>query len=131
MGYAAPMASHISVAEAAREFFEVIERVQAHGEEFVVERAGEPVCRISPVTPRRRTVRDRRDLLRTASPAEDASLPAVEEAAKDPPMPSETPRERRLTVDEFLAARVAPPTGAGGVSLEDMERAIADGALGR
>lgn len=125
------MASHISAAEAAREFFEVIERVHAHGEVFVVERAGEPVCRISPVTPRRRTVRDLVDLLRTAPPAEDGDLHAVEEAVKSPPLPSETPRERRLTVEEFLAARVVLPTGAKPVSLEDMERAIADGALGR
>lgn len=36
-----------------------------------------------------------------------------------------------LTVDEFLAARITLPAGDSPVSLEDMERAIADGALGR
>jgi hypothetical protein len=40
-------------------------------------------------------------------------------------------QERELTVDEFLAARIRLPTGARPVSLEEMERAIADGALGR
>lgn len=41
------------------------------------------------------------------------------------------PRERELTVDEFLAARIRLSAGASPVSLEEMERAIADGALGR
>ncbi len=41
------------------------------------------------------------------------------------------PRGHELTVDEFLAARIKLPTGASPVSLEAMERAIAEGALGR
>jgi len=44
---------------------------------------------------------------------------------------SAPPRERELTVEEFLAARIALPTGTSPISLEDMERAIAEGALGR
>ena len=36
-----------------------------------------------------------------------------------------------LSVDEFLAARLTPPPGVGPVSLEDMDRAIAEGASGR
>jgi hypothetical protein len=48
------------------------------------------------------------------------------EAAQD------APRERRaLGVDEFLAARLTPPPGVGSLSLDDMERAIAEGACGR
>jgi hypothetical protein len=39
------------------------------------------------------------------------------------------PQERKLTVDELLAARVELPAGSGSVSLEDMERAIVEGAL--
>ncbi len=38
---------------------------------------------------------------------------------------------RRLSVDELLAARIKLPSGVGPLSLEDMERAIAEGALGR
>jgi hypothetical protein len=36
-----------------------------------------------------------------------------------------------LTVDELMASRIRLPTGVGPLSLEDMERAIAEGALGR
>lgn len=39
--------------------------------------------------------------------------------------------ERRLTVDELLASRIKLPPGIGPLSLEDIERAIAEGALGR
>lgn len=54
------------------------------------------------------------------------------EAAEDTPKPGTvSERSRALSVDEFLAARLAPPSGVGGVSLQDMERAIAEGASGR
>ena len=36
----------------------------------------------------------------------------------------------KLTVDELLASRIKLPPGVGPLSLEDMERAIAEGALG-
>lgn len=39
--------------------------------------------------------------------------------------------ERKLTVDELLASRIKLPPGVGPLSLEDMERAIAEGALGQ
>jgi len=39
--------------------------------------------------------------------------------------------ERKLTVDELLASRIKLRPGIGPLSLEDMERAIAEGALGR
>jgi hypothetical protein len=38
---------------------------------------------------------------------------------------------RALTVDELLAAGIKPPPGVEPVSLEDMERAIDQGASGR
>lgn len=38
---------------------------------------------------------------------------------------------RTLTVDELLAARLTPPPGVATVSLQDMERAIAESASGR
>lgn len=41
------------------------------------------------------------------------------------------PGEPGLTVDEFLAARIKPPPGTSPISLDDMERAIVEGALGR
>jgi antitoxin (DNA-binding transcriptional repressor) of toxin-antitoxin stability system len=45
------MPKTISATEAARSFADVLTRVSQRGEEFIVERAGEPVCRISPVGP--------------------------------------------------------------------------------
>jgi hypothetical protein len=44
--------------------------------------------------------------------------------------PAPTP-EPKLTVDELLASRIKLAPGVGPLSLEDMERAIAEGALGR
>jgi hypothetical protein len=38
---------------------------------------------------------------------------------------------RSLTLDEFLATRLARPPGVAPVSLDDMDRAIAEGAAGR
>ena len=57
---------------------------------------------------------------------------ATVEAAEDTPKPAAVAeRGRTLSLDEFLAARLTPPSGVGHVSLEDMERAIAEGASGR
>lgn len=39
----------ITATEAARSFSAVVSRVRFQGDEFVVEKGGEPVCRISPV----------------------------------------------------------------------------------
>ena len=39
--------------------------------------------------------------------------------------------ERKLTVDELLALRIKLPPGVGPLSPEAIERAIAEGALGR
>jgi hypothetical protein len=44
--------------------------------------------------------------------------------------PSDAERGRKLTVDEFLAARLSRPPGVGPVTLADMDKAIADGASG-
>lgn len=47
------------------------------------------------------------------------------------PVADETrPPERRLTVDELLAARLMPPPGIGPVTTHDIEVAIAAGAIG-
>ncbi len=53
----------------------------------------------------------------------------VELIALDPaPVPL---TERKLAVDELLALRIRLPTGVGPLSPEDIDRAIAQGALGR
>lgn len=88
------MESHISAAEAARMFPDMIERVRSQGEVFVVEQAGEPICRIAPVAPARLTVRDLVQLLETAPRPDDAYCDAVEEIAQNQPTLPETPWER-------------------------------------
>ena len=54
------------------------------------------------------------------------------EAAEDTPEPAGVAGVAcPLSVDEFLAARLIPPPGVGPVTLQDIERAIAEGASGR
>lgn len=88
------MESRISAAEAAQTFPDVIERVHTRGDVFIVECAGEPMCRIVPVPPARRTVRDLVRLLQATPPPDDAYLDAVEEIAKNQPTLPESPSER-------------------------------------
>jgi antitoxin (DNA-binding transcriptional repressor) of toxin-antitoxin stability system len=87
------MESHISSLDAAKTFPEVIERVRSHGEVFVVEREGEPICRIEPIVPARRTVRDLVRLLQSTPRPDDAYLDAVDEVARNQPTLPETPWE--------------------------------------
>ena len=47
--------SKISATKAARNFSDLVNRVYYKGETFVVERGGEPVCKISPAAPERFT----------------------------------------------------------------------------
>jgi len=56
---------------------------------------------------------------------------SIEAAEDSPQQPAVGDRKRTISLDEFLAARVTPPPGVGPVSLEDMDRAIAEGAIGR
>jgi hypothetical protein len=42
-----------------------------------------------------------------------------------------SPPEPRLTVDELLRSRIKLPPGTGPLTQEDIDRAIAEGALGR
>lgn len=75
-------------------FPEMIERVRSQGDVFIVEQAGEPMCRISPVLPPRRTVRDLVGLLQSAPRPDDAYLDAVEEITRTQPTVPEGPWER-------------------------------------
>jgi antitoxin (DNA-binding transcriptional repressor) of toxin-antitoxin stability system len=59
------MTTHVSATEAARTFSDLLNRIRYRGEEFVVERAGEPVCRMSPTaTSKRLTLKELAALLR-------------------------------------------------------------------
>lgn len=88
------MESHISAAEAARNFPDMIERVRSRGEVFVVEREGEAICRIAPLAPRR-TVQDLMRLLQSAPRPDDAYFDAVEDIARGQPPLSEEPHWER------------------------------------
>lgn len=81
----ARMESHVSVAEAARAFPEMIERVHSQGEVFIVEQGGEPMCRIAPVARARPTVRELFELLRLAPRPDEGWCDAVEEAVTAQP----------------------------------------------
>ena len=52
---------------------------------------------------------------------------AANEAAEDTPKPAAV-AEPKLSVDEVLAGRLTPSPGVGPVTLQDMDRAIAEGA---
>ena len=57
---------------------------------------------------------------------------ARQEADEDTPRPAAVKyAPDSISPEELLASRVKQPPGVGPVSLEDMERAIIEGALGR
>lgn len=87
------MESHIDVAEVARVLSDVIERVRSRGDVFVVECEGEPVCRIAPIAPARRTAADLVRLLQEAPRPDEAYWDAVTEIAQNQPTLAETPWE--------------------------------------
>ena len=60
------METRISATEAARSFSDLINRVFYRSEEFVIERGGQPVCRIVPAGTTKFTVRDMVEFLKTA-----------------------------------------------------------------
>lgn len=58
------MESRVSATEAVRSFSELLNRIRYRGEEFIVERGGEAVCRMTPAAPRRLTLAELARLLR-------------------------------------------------------------------
>jgi len=70
------MSTRVSATEAARTFSDLLNRIRYRGEEFVVERAGEPVCRMTPAAPAKRlSMKELIALLRNA-PAPDPGFAA-------------------------------------------------------
>lgn len=88
------MESRISATDAARSFSDLINRVFYRSEEFVVERGGQPVCRIVPAGPPQFTVRDMVELLKTVPKPDEEYWDILETMNRSqPPMP-ESPWER-------------------------------------
>jgi antitoxin (DNA-binding transcriptional repressor) of toxin-antitoxin stability system len=71
-------AKKISATEAARSFSDVVSRVRYRGEEFIVEKGGEAVCRISPVASSRAAKSTIGDFLRLLE-----ELPPVDDEYRD------------------------------------------------
>ena len=47
------MSTRVSATEAVRTFSDLLNRIRYRGEEFVIERGGQPLCRMVPATPSR------------------------------------------------------------------------------
>jgi antitoxin (DNA-binding transcriptional repressor) of toxin-antitoxin stability system len=86
------MATKVTATEAVRTFSDLLNRIRYRGEEFVVERAGEPVCRMTPAGPvKALTFRDLASLLREI-PTPDAGYAAdVRRAARSQGRPPRLP----------------------------------------
>jgi prevent-host-death family protein len=89
------MSSRISATEAARGFSALLNRVRYRGEEFIIERGGEPVGRLTPVEPpRRTTMADLVRLLRTLPHPDEAYLKELERIRKRQPALPRSPWEK-------------------------------------
>ena len=77
------MITHVSATEAARTFSDLLNRIRYRGEEFVVERAGEPICRMTPASsPRRMTLRELASLLQSIPRTDPGFASDVRRAAR-------------------------------------------------
>jgi antitoxin (DNA-binding transcriptional repressor) of toxin-antitoxin stability system len=77
------MATRVSATEAVRTFSDLLNRIRYRGEEFVVERGGEPVCNMTPATPPKRlSLRGLASLLREIPSPDAGYAPDVRRAAR-------------------------------------------------
>lgn len=90
-----PSPKKISATDAARSFSDVVARVHYRGEEFVVEKGGEAVCRISPVGQgaAKSTIADLLQLLETMPPIDDGYREIVRELTRKQPKLPRSPWE--------------------------------------
>ena len=79
------MKSHLTATEAARSFSEILNRIRYRGDSFVVERGGQPVCRIVPVGASHCTLAELRKLLEGAPHPDAEFLDEVDELARAQP----------------------------------------------
>ena len=88
------MESHITATQAARAFSDLLNRVRYRGEEFVIERGGEPVGRLVPALPSQFTFADLVRLLRSAPKPDPGYWDAVEEITRRQPALPKSPWRR-------------------------------------
>ena len=88
------MAESIPVAEAARRLPDLLERMKAHHESFIIVRDGEELGRLEPATPANPfTVGDLLDLLREIGPPDTSLADDLEEIRRVQPLVPTSPRE--------------------------------------
>lgn len=86
------MTTHVSATEAVRSFSDLLNRIRYRGEEFVVERAGEPICRMTPAAPAKTiSLRDLVSLLREIPKADAGYASDVRRAARSQGRPPRSP----------------------------------------
>jgi len=83
----------ISATQAARTFADLLNRVRYHGEAFVIERGGEPMCEISPCKPPSCTGVELLALLQALPKPDRDFWDAVEKASRQTPAVPESPWE--------------------------------------
>jgi antitoxin (DNA-binding transcriptional repressor) of toxin-antitoxin stability system len=88
------METRIGATQAARTFSDLINRVRYRGEEFVIERGGQPVCRVVPVRPVGRTVADLVQVLRSTPAPDPGYWDALEEIIEHQPALPKSPWRR-------------------------------------
>jgi len=86
--------TRISATEVARKLSDIINRVVYRGEEFIVERGGEPVCKISPVGPRRYTKAELVEFFKTTPKIDDEYLDILEDITRNQQPVPESPWSR-------------------------------------
>src|SRR3954471_10449125 len=92
------MVRRIDISEATARFADFAQRVKESGDEFVVERDGQVVCRISPAGGASFSVRDMVELLRSIEPPDGEYLDAVEDVVRHQPVvPPRAGRSARTT----------------------------------
>ena len=89
------IAKKISATEAARSFSDVVARVHYRGEEFLVEKGGEAVCKISRVGQgaTKSTIGDLLNLIDNLPPVDDGYRKAVLALGRKPPKLPRSPWE--------------------------------------
>jgi prevent-host-death family protein len=88
------MESHLTATEAARNFSDLVNRVLYRGEVFVIERGGQPVCRIVPARPAKFTLRDLARLLKTVPKPDAGYWDVIEDINRKQPALPKSPWER-------------------------------------
>jgi antitoxin (DNA-binding transcriptional repressor) of toxin-antitoxin stability system len=86
------MTTKVSATEAVRTFSDLLNRIRYRGEEFLVERAGEPVCRMTPAGPAKTpTFRDLASLLREIPKPDAGYASDVRRATRSQRRPPRSP----------------------------------------